>query len=306
MSVDSVKVKINGTVSDLRYNPSSGRYETTLAAPVKSSYSQDGHFYNVEVTAKDTFGNVTTKDGNDSTLGRYLRLVVKEKIRPSIFLAYPSYYSTVTNKRPIIQWRVTDADSGINVSSIRLLIDYDEMNNENIIKSPITNGYDCRYTPFEDLKEGIHRLRLSVDDNDGNAAYAVDTSFYVDTLPPELVVTKPDRSYSTNASTIDVEGTVTDAGSSPTVTLSVLNSKGVVWEYKLRVATDGTFTANAVALTDGVNTLTFKAVDAYGHASSVVRRITVDSTPPVIQSVDIVPSEVDAGTGYKIVVFVTD
>ena len=84
MAIKTVQVTINGVPTTLTLNPQTGKYEATITAPTKSSYNQSGGYYNVTVKATDTAGNSTSKDATDGTLGSKLKLVVKEKVAPTI------------------------------------------------------------------------------------------------------------------------------------------------------------------------------------------------------------------------------
>ena len=68
MSVKTVQAVINGQTYTLTKNTSTGKYEATITAPSKSSYTLSGHYYPVTVKATDDAGNVTTKDATDLSL----------------------------------------------------------------------------------------------------------------------------------------------------------------------------------------------------------------------------------------------
>ena len=124
MAVKTVQVIINGATTTLSYNSQTGKYEATITAPSKSSYNvNDGHYYPVTVKATDEAGNVTTKTDTDSTLGASLKLKVKEKAAPVITITSPTAGSYITNNKPTIKWKVTDADSGVNPATIGITID---------------------------------------------------------------------------------------------------------------------------------------------------------------------------------------
>ena len=74
MSVKTVQAIVNGQTVNLSYNSSTGRYEATITAPGKSSYSQSGHYYGVTVRATDDANNTATVDASHSTLGGSLQL----------------------------------------------------------------------------------------------------------------------------------------------------------------------------------------------------------------------------------------
>ena len=54
MAVKTVQAIINGVTTTLTLNSSTGKYEATITAPSKSSYTiNDGHYYPVTVKATD-------------------------------------------------------------------------------------------------------------------------------------------------------------------------------------------------------------------------------------------------------------
>lgn len=61
MSVKQVQAIVNGQTYTLTYNSNTGKYETTVTAPSRSSYSQSGHYYGITIKATDDAGNVPPK-----------------------------------------------------------------------------------------------------------------------------------------------------------------------------------------------------------------------------------------------------
>lgn len=111
MALRSVQYTLNGVTYNLTYNGSTGRYEATITAPSKSSYTQDGHYYKGTVTATDTAGNIASV--TQDTLAA-LKLVVREKAAPSIAIRTPTSGQLLANNKPTIEFDVTDTDSGVN------------------------------------------------------------------------------------------------------------------------------------------------------------------------------------------------
>lgn len=104
MAVKTVQAIINGVTTILTLNSSTGKYEATITAPSKSSYTiNDGHYYPVTVKATDVAGNTTTKTDSDTTLGASLKLKVKEKVAPAITITSPTAGSYITNNKPTIK-----------------------------------------------------------------------------------------------------------------------------------------------------------------------------------------------------------
>lgn len=304
MAVKLVQAIINGQTTTLNYNSGTGKYEATITAPSTSSYNEnDGHYYPVTIKATDDADNVTTKNDTDATLGSSLKLRVKEKVAPVITITYPTASALITNSKPVIKWKVTDDDSGVDPDTIGITIDSaGKVTGSAITKSPVSGGYECSYTPTEALGDGQHTIKVDVSDNDGNAATQKTVTFKVDTIPPTLSVTAPADDSVTNNSSCTVSGTTNDTTSSP-VTVTVKLNNGAAEEVE--VAENGSFTKQ-LTLAAGANTITVVATDAAGKSTTVTRTVTLDTGAPVIHSVSITPNPVDAGQTYVISVEVTD
>ena len=301
MAVKTVQVVINGQTHTLTYNATTKKYEATITAPSTSSYNQNGHYYNVKVKATDEAGNSVTKDATDTTLGSSLQLKVKEKVAPVISITSPSSSAKLTNNKPVINWTVTDADSGVNPSTIKLIIDSQTITT-GITKTQSGKNYTCSYTPTTALSDGTHTIKVSASDYDGNVATQKSVTFTVDTVPPELSVSAPVDNLVTNQSSLVVKGTTNDVTSSP-VTLTIKLNGGT--EQTVEVGSDGSFT-KTLTLVTGENTIVITAKDGAGKTSTVAKKVVLDQTAPVIQSVTISPNPVNAGATYTISVEVTD
>ena len=301
MAVKTVQVVINGQTHTLTYNATTKKYGATITAPSTSSYNQNGHYYNVKVKATDEAGNSVTKDATDTTLGSSLQLKVKEKVAPVISITAPSSSAKLTNNKPVINWTVTDADSGVNPSTIKLIIDSQTITT-GITKTQSGKNYTCSYTPTTALSDGTHTIKVSASDYDGNVATQKSVTFTVDTVPPELSVSAPVDNLVTNQSSLVVKGTTNDVTSSP-VTLTIKLNGGT--EQTVEVGSDGSFT-KTLTLVTGENTIVITAKDGAGKTSTVTKKVVLDQTAPVIQSVTISPNPVNAGATYTISVEVTD
>lgn len=293
MAISTVKATINGQTYTLTYDGGSGTYKATVTAPTSSSYNQIGHYYGVSVTATDTAGNATTKDATDGTLGASLKLSVKEKVAPVISITSPTAGATLTNNKPTITWTVTDADSGVESSTVAI----DSGSAVAVAGTSITNGYSYSYTPTAALVDGSHTITINASDNDGNASAAATVTIKVDTVPPALNLSAPTAGLVTNQASCTVSGTTNDAASSPVIV--TVNGASVT------VNGDGTFT-KAVTLSNGSNTITVIATDAAGQSTTVTRTVTLDTVAPTISGITITPNPVDAGATYVISVTVTD
>nr|DAY76084.1 MAG TPA: glycoside hydrolase family protein [Caudoviricetes sp.] len=304
MAVKTVQAVINGTTVTLTYNSSTGKYEATVTAPSKSSYNvNSGHYYPVTIKATDAAGNTTTKTDTDTTLGDSLKLKVKEKVAPVITISSPTAGSYLTNNKPTVKWKVTDADSGVNPATIGITIDSgSKVTGDSITKTAVTGGYECTYTPTAALADGSHTIKIDASDFDGNAAGQKSVTFKVDTVPPTLSITAPADKLITNKTAITVKGTTNDKISSPVTVTVKLNSGAAT---AVTVESDGSFSKD-LTLVVGTNTITVVARDAAGKSTTVTRTVTVDQTAPVIKSITINPNPVDCGKTYIISVEVTD
>lgn len=304
MAVKTVQAVINGTTVTLTYNSSTGKYEATVTAPSKSSYNvNSGHYYPVTIKATDAAGNTTTKTDTDTTLGDSLKLKVKEKVAPVITITSPTAGSYLTNNKPTVKWKVTDADSGVNPATIGITIDSgSKVTGDSITKTAVTGGYECTYTPTAALADGSHTIKIDASDFDGNAAGQKSVTFKVDTVPPTLSITAPADKLITNKTAITVKGTTNDKISSPVTVTVKLNSGAAT---AVTVESDGSFSKD-LTLVVGTNTITVVARDAAGKSTTVTRTVTVDQTAPVIKSITINPNPVDCGKTYIISVEVTD
>ncbi len=298
MAVKTVKASINGQEYTLTYDESSGSYKATITAPSKSSYNNnDGHYYPVSVTATDDAGNSTTVTDTDATFGDDLKLKVKEKVKPTIAVTYPTDSATITSATPTITWTVTDDDSGIDEATIAIKIDSGTYVTSGITTTATTKGFNCSYKVPTSLSNGSHSFSLKVSDHDGNAATEVVTSFTVDTVPPALTISSPADGLITNNETLTVSGTTNDVTSTP-VTVTVNGTP-------VTVQTNGSF-STTITLKSGSNTITVVATDAAGLKTTITRTVTLDTGAPVFQEITIVPNPVDAGKTYVISVKVTD
>lgn len=123
MAVKTVQYVFNGQTYDLTFDASTGEYKATVSAPQKSSYSQSGHKYGGSVVATDDAGNSTTITQSDATFGANLLLRVLEKVAPTLAFTYPTAGAYITNATPVIKFKVTDNDSGVNPDTIVIKVD---------------------------------------------------------------------------------------------------------------------------------------------------------------------------------------
>ena len=298
MAVKTAQAVINGQTYTLTYNNTTKKYEATITAPGKSSFNLDGGYYGATIKAVDNAGNEIRVDDKDAAQGSALRLVVREKVAPVITIITPAAGASLITNKPSITFKVTDNDSGVDPSSVKLVIDSGAAITGNALtKEEITGGYQYTYTPSTALSDGSHTIKVDTSDNDGNAATQKMAAFKIDTVPPTLSISSPANGLETNAASVTVAGTTNDITSSP-VTLTV-NGKGVA------VNEDGKF-STTVSPAEGSNTIIIVATDGAGKSTTVTRTVIKDTAPPVISDIALTPNPVDAGKTFVLSVTITD
>lgn len=300
MAIQTVRAQVNGTWHTLTYNNGTQRWEATITAPGATSFNQPNGYYNVTVEATNTAGTQATADG--STIDG-LQLVVKETVAPVITITSPTNGAHVTNSNQPVTFTVIDeaGGSGVNLNSVVVKLDNNQVSAGEVTHSAVTNGYSFTYTPASPLKDGSHTVSVDASDNDGNAATQKSTTFTVDTVAPSLNVTSPTDGLITNNAAITVTGTTNDTTSSPvTVTIQLNN----VDQGAVTVESSGAF-SKAITLASGANVIVVTSTDQAGKSTSVTINVTLDTSVPQIVSATITPNPVDAGQTMVISVQIT-
>ncbi|WP_438312209.1 Ig-like domain-containing protein [Sporosarcina sp. FA9] len=296
MAIEKVRVKINGVYHDLTYNSTSKKYEKTITAPNVTSYNVNaGHYYPVEVEATNTAGTQTTVTDLSPTIGNSLKLLVKEKIKPTINVTTPGAGAFISNSRQPIVFQLRDEanGSGVDITKLALKIDGGTTITNvsaGMVCTLVSNGYDCTYTPPTALSDGAHTVTINLSDFDGNAATQSSRTYTVDTIPPTLNITNPSNNFITNSAALVLQGSTNDATSTPVTVAIKLNNvdQGAV------PVTSGSF-SKSLTLKSGANAIIVTATDAAGQVTTVTINGTLDTSTPVISTVSITPNPVDAG-----------
>ena len=304
MPIDTVKITVNGTTVNATSN-GDGTYTATLAAPNVTSWNvNSGHYYPITVVATNMAGTATTVNDQTANIGQYLRLRVLETTAPTITISSPTggqYFGTAS---PSITFTLTDAanGSGVDITSLKVVVDNTTYTNTSsgVTVSTITNGYSVTCVPNA-LSDGSHTVKISVSDNDGNAATSSTINFTTDTIAPTLNVTNPAESgtYVANAA-LTVTGNTSDSTSGvPTIKITLNGSdQGAV------TVSNGSF-SKGITLTNGSNTIVITATDKAGRVTTITRTITLDTSSPVVASVEVNPNPVNIGDNYTVTIKVT-
>ncbi len=192
-----------------------------------------------------------TDPANNQTV--VVRTVILDSAPPVVTLTEPADSTVTADPTLTVSGTVTDATAvTVDANGVPLPVD-----GAGVFTGQIT------------LTEGANVVTVTATDAAGNT---VQTARVVtlDTTAPVLVVTAPQDGSTTQADSVAVSGTVTDA----TATTVTLNS------VPLTVDGAGAFTGQ-IALSLGPNTLTFLATDAAGNTATQVVTVTrEDPLPP--------------------------
>lgn len=291
MAMKRVTIKAYSQTFQLSHD-TGNKWRVSSVMPDTSSYSQPDHYYPVTVEAEDEAGNVTTKTVDDPVLGEKLKLYVKEITAPVITISSPTQGTKTSNKRPPVVFTVTDNDSGVDESTVKLTLGEQTYTTANFTKESVSGGYRYTYTPTADLADGEYTASVTASDNDGNAATPKSVAFEVYAAAPTLSVTSPAEDGVTNKPNLQYAATTNGAELEVTV-------NGTPQEVNL---SGGTATGT-LTLTEGVNTIISTARSETGVETSVTRTIELDTQPP--QITDIEYSEEDPTVGSTVIITVT-
>ncbi len=288
MAIKTVIAMVNGTEHTLVYNSATGRWEKTINAPNITSFNLNGGYYPVTIKATNEAGTSTTVTANQNNA---LKLVVKEKVKPVITLLSPTNGAYISNSQPTISFNVVDEANGSGINSDTISLKIDNVAITGITKTAISNGYNCSYTSASALSDGSHTITITANDNDGNSATQITSTFKIDTVPPVLNITAPQNNLITANSSIVVSGKTNDTTSSPVTILIKVNN---VSAGDVSVNADGTFT-KTITLVEGNNSIIITATDKAGKTTTVTIEVVLDTSVPVISDISINPNPVDAG-----------
>lgn len=293
LAIKKVTVACNGVEQQVPYNAEQGKYIlTAFTAPSKSSYNLPDHVYVITVKAEDEAGNVTTQDTT---------IRVKELVKPVSVFVSPSEGALLRSTQPLITWKVTDDDSGVNPDTIGITFDNGTKIINGITKNAITGGYQCSYAPIDELSQGKHTVKVDCTDHDGNVATQVSRSFTCDTINPILTVTVPTYDL-TKVPSCTFSGTATDVTTAP---CRVTIKHNLYDAVDVPVSDSGAWT-KAFTLDEGDNTFAITAYDRAGNETRLNKQVKLDTIAPVIVSIEIDPDPVNVNSTFTVKVDAND
>lgn len=266
--INRVRVLFNGKTADLPYDEAEQAWKGTITPDATSFHQTDG-YYSLKVWAGNDSGGLTAVSGN-TNIG--LRLIVNERIPPTLTLISPSEGYITTNKPEIIFYAEDESGgSGIDIDSLKITVDNAVVTGAKW--QTTASGYRISYKATTALSDGPHTIEIQISDNDGNAA-VLNLSYIVDTIPPVLVVSEPMYRSVVDWTNIEVLGEAKDATEPVTVTVSVNDvtySQTTVHQPIWKFGFD-------VPLNVGGNHITITAKDGAGMQSSktlfIIRLVT--------------------------------
>lgn len=257
-----------------------------------------------------------TLNGNSEVHGQVIanKLVMNGNCRilgdlaaPAVDISSPANNSTTTADHVVVSGHASD--TGVNATGIAHVF----VNNLEAVYSPSAGTWALANFP---LAAGPNVITARAVDAVGNQATAQITVTRQlppqDTTPPLLAITSPANNSESQSASITVSGTVSDPGATATGIASVkVNNIDAT-----RDVLAGTWTLAGLPLTIGANTITARAVDNAGNATTVSITVTrrelppPDTTPPTVtitspannavtfdSSITVTGTAVDSGTG---------
>jgi hypothetical protein len=223
---------------------------------------------------------IKDKAGNLGTASFSFQLVLNnDTTPPSLAITAPAAGSMLATAKPTLTATYSDAGSGIDPASVRLVLDgVDRTAQAQVTASGLT------FTPSSALAEGSHVMTASVADHAGNLAQA-SRSFSTDSVLPTVTILRPGTSGASNQPSVPLVVSFGDTGSG-------------IASGSLRVSVDGTdvtasctlqqSTASCASptLATGSHTILVQVLDAAGNTGSASQAFAfvLDQVPPTISA----------------------
>jgi hypothetical protein len=201
---------------------------------------------------RDRAGNLTTQS--------FAFQLVLDVTPPSLAITAPTQPLILGNPSPTIALAYSDAGSGVDTSSLHVLVDQLD------ITASCTAGPAAAQCQPPRLGRGAHAVTAQVSDRRGNRATA--SASFTLAFPVAIAFTAPQPEQLTAVAAVHVTGTVAS-----TATLVQVNGVAAT-------LSGGTFSIDALGLHEGINHLVAVAQDADGNVGTTAERVTVDTTPP--------------------------
>lgn len=191
---------------------------------------------------------------------------------PVISNLSPANGSFMSNRRPPLSAVVTDAGgSGVRADGIILTLNGVTVPAVVTILNP--NQSTVSFIPPSNLGEGQNSISVSASDNSSNAVGPITATFTIDATPPGIVVTAPVENSNLSSTAVQVNASVTDASSGPSLgsVQVLLNGEDRTTSLSITANPDGSLSIQGT-LTGraGSNELRILATDNVGNATETV------------------------------------
>lgn len=299
-NVKKAYATINGVEAIASYDAETDLWTVETTAPIKSSWPQDGHVYQIILFAEDEAGNTVQMDSSDPNYGEMLKLRVLEKTPPIATITKPTTGSVLGQSNQLIKMEIKDVgDSGLDLNTVEFKVNgTDHSSQLEWTDNEAEDGTQISEFEAVGLSDGNNVITLSVKDNDGNKSVEDRVEFIVSTAAPTLEIDTPIEGLITNSSPITVSGKSEPGNQYVTITSVSINGENVSVE-------GGAFSKD-VELDEGENEIVIIATDTVGNTVTVRRKVILDTHAPIITEVTTERTEVEAGGMIKITFRVTD
>lgn len=237
----TLQIAIDGTALT---GCTAGPTSTTCTPPALA----DGHH---TITAQ-----IRDRAGNQGTASFAFDLVLDAEA-PFLTSLLPLDGSFVSGSSPGIAANYSDADSGIDLASVRVLVDGMDVTAEAQIEAAIVT-----FVPTSPLAEGPHTATFRVSDLTGHQAEA-STHFSVDTQAPDLAILEPTGATLTETSTvIRVSFSDLTSGIDPASLAIGIDGRDLTTSCNVGA---GSAVCSASSLPQGAHTIAVRARDLAGN-----------------------------------------
>ncbi|MFA6579158.1 MAG: Ig-like domain-containing protein, partial [Elusimicrobiota bacterium] len=228
-------------VQETRYSLDGSSNEVVFT----STFSLPSGDHSLAFRSLDLVGNAEPAKG-------ILLTILSYDVTPPALALLPVNGSTIAATIPLLSAAYSDADRGMDLASVRLLLDEVDVTNATTISAS-----SAAFIPAAALAQGAHMFAAEVADLAGNRA-AASSRFFIDSLPP--------------LTTLLVNGIPVSSNSAVIVSTDILAFVAVdtgvgVQEtrYSLDSSTDEVIFASTFSLAAGMHTLAFHSNDHAGN-----------------------------------------
>lgn len=202
----------------------------------------------ITVIATDSAGNQTTDT----------RTVILDQTAPSVTITTPTDNSSTATAQATVTGSCGDA------TSVAVKI--------NSGSEQVATISDGAYTLDFNLTQGQNTITVTAFDALNNSSSVVRTVTY-DAIAPTVTITLPDQDSTIRTATYQLNGSVSDALGTVTVTATI-NGQPVT-----ATLSSGTFTIPVTFTTESVYQVIVTATDTAGNSASAIRNLTYDDYP---------------------------